>query len=319
MSGSKQSSYLEGVEQREMIDRRIGGKPDVAMIGNSMLGTRIDKNLIREISGDERVIVLTEGNTFTPIWFLTLKQLCEAPTPPKVVVIFFRDRFLTWPGFRFDEISESFALGLMGDHRSPAVLEYFADGGDDSWGGELVRLRKLMAEPDVAMNDRVSDMAMDLTKLENGKDERSEAMNERFSLGNLRHDVPDDLGEELESLDQVTMNGYTSPTEFAVALEDSLLPEMVKLTKEKNIQLIFFRVKRRPDADTGMLPDTEALDQYLADMRTWLEARDVVFMDGNDSAEFTLKDYADGDHISKKARPAFTRWFWKELQPYLDR
>ncbi len=313
-----QESFEKGEEQMEVVRKRMRSSPGVVLIGNSMLNSRVDKKLLREISGSFHAEALTEGNTFSPVWYLTMKEVAQSEEPPRVMVIFFRDRFLTWPGFRFNETGEAFARGMMAGDEDPLVTKLFATGEEPGLKDDFAELKDVLKEADGEGVDQIESLAMDLTKISSDKDERREAMNRRFSMENLRSDVPDDLGDEIESQNEVTMNGYTNPAEFSRALKNSLLPDMVRLAKENGVRLIVYRVKRRPDMDSGLRASSESLERYLRDLNEWLGERDVLFLDENASTEFTVEDYADGDHISRNVRPAFTRWFWSQLLPHLE-
>ena len=307
--------FEEGADQREAILKRLGRGQDTVLIGNSMLGSRIDRSLLRQEASPTRADLLKEGNTFSLIWYLTLQEVCATPeaSRPKVAVIFFRDRFLTWPGFRCNANGIAYAEGLAGGGPLPEAVMRRVNGplGD----ANLVQssLAYLKSPSDDAVT-KLSDWALDATRLAGGKAERREYMNERFALGSLRHDLPTDVGTELLADGEVTMNGYSTPERFADALESSFLPSMVKMAADANVRLVIFRVMRRPEADGMPEGSGEALDAYLHDLRAYADANGVLFIDENDSMPFSIDDYADGDHISDDSRAEYTRWFWRTLQ-----
>ncbi|QQL46008.1 hypothetical protein [Sulfuriroseicoccus oceanibius] len=306
--------FDEGTEQRETMLKRLGRSQDVVLIGNSMLGSRIDRHLLRQEAAPLRADLLKEGNTFSLVWYLTLREVCATSEAkrPKVAVIFFRDRFLTWPGFRSNDNGIAFAEGLAGGGPLSEEVMRRVDGTLGDANALESSLAYLKSPSDAAVT-RVSDWALDATRLAHGKEERREYMNERFSLGNLRHDLPADVGSELLTDGEVMMNGYTTPEKFADALEGSFLPAMVEMAREANVQLVFFRVMRRPEKN-GMPEQSESLDQYLSDLRAYAGQQGVLLIDENDTMPFSVSDYADGDHVSDESRPAYTRWFWQTLE-----
>jgi len=314
------SNFVEqGRTHTKDLAKRISRAQHIAFVGNSMLGTRIDKDTINELAKPREVAILKEGNTFSAVWYLGIKQIIESPTPPKNVVVFFRDRMLTWPTFRLNDNAVEFLQGMMESNGvDPLVDRYLPAEGEDNDGffNELEAIHARVTEPNDAMITRIEDLALDVTKIEKDKDKRRFAMSERFSMENLRHDLPADIQDEVTTMSTVSSDGYETPNDFHDALAESLLPAMVNLCRENGVRLILVRVKRRPDAK-GYRESSPELDQYISDLSKWLAERDVPFIDAAPISPFTEADYADGDHVSAESRPAYTRWFWKQLTPHL--
>lgn len=284
-----------------------------------MLGTRIDKDTINQLAEPRKVAILKEGNTFSTVWYLGIKQIITSPTPPKNVVVFFRDRTLTWPSFRLNDSTVEFLHGMMETSGiDPLIEHYLPPEGDEDDGflNEIESIHARVTEPNDEMITRMEDVALDVTKITEDKYERRFAMSKRFSMENLRHDLPADIGDEVTTMSTVSSDSYETPNDFHEALKESLLPAMVDLCHENGVRLIVVRVKRRPDA-TGYRESSEDLDQYISALSEWLAARDVAFIDASPISPFTEADYADGDHVQAESRPAYTRWFWKQLAPHL--
>jgi hypothetical protein len=71
-------------------------------------------------------------------------------------------------------------------------------------------------------------------------------------------------------------------------------------------------VQRRPVG--GRPPEQPpALRAYVADLRRYVEARGHLFHDDTGDPALTLDMYDDGDHVSRQARPRYTRNFYERL------
>ena len=92
-------------------------RPDVVLIGDSMLDSRIDARLLEDrLGGGQRVELLWNGGAASACWYLMLKNYVVASgIHPRRCCIFFRDRLLTAPSFRTTGIFRSYFESLMHD------------------------------------------------------------------------------------------------------------------------------------------------------------------------------------------------------------
>jgi hypothetical protein len=79
------------------------------------------------------------------------------------------------------------------------------------------------------------------------------------------------------------------------------------------MRLLFVRVLRRT-VDGQPRPESEAMRQYVADMRAWLAERGAVLVDDRDDPAFATIRYDDGDHIARVDRERYTELFWERLK-----
>jgi hypothetical protein len=71
--------------------------PEVVLMGNSMLDEAVSRRQFEYLTG-KRTLKLAKGGSASAAWYLTLKNaVFNAPTTPKMVVILFRDLYLTSP------------------------------------------------------------------------------------------------------------------------------------------------------------------------------------------------------------------------------
>ncbi|MGB0930745.1 MAG: hypothetical protein ACPGVB_08215, partial [Chitinophagales bacterium] len=90
-------------------------QPDIVLLGNSMVGRNVNHILLQSIL-KRKVSKFALGGSSSRWWYLMTKNVIAKTTPPpKVMVLFFRDHFLTDPKYMLN-----FANQLMN--------EYFYEG-----------------------------------------------------------------------------------------------------------------------------------------------------------------------------------------------
>jgi hypothetical protein len=282
-------------------------KPQILLIGDSMLYTRLDLEALRQRATGHRISEYSVGGTATAAWYLYFKNvLLAAKRPPKTVVIFFRDDLWTQPhlrttGARRDHLME-LSRDLAGDL---SIVPGFAS---DSWSldtlpGHLypvVNFRNYLRQ-------RLVLLTQDIVTGTGSKYPLLKARREMFDLGNLRADLPAELpdaaGDGSEAL------------EFDA--EGTFLPGFFQLAREHGIRLVFYRVKRRPELN-GMREETPELSRYIDGLRGWLEGQGGRLVDESGDPALTLDLYLDGDHLRESARPGWTKRFWDRLEPVIE-
>ena len=93
--------------------------------------------------------------------------------------------------------------------------------------------------------------------------------------------------------------------DFAENVDRSLLPEFIRVAERAGIRLGFIRVQRRPGPD-GPPVQSDELQRYVHDLRSYLEARGVYYGDDYGDPLLSLDRYADGDHLRPDARIPYT-------------
>jgi len=110
---------------------------------------------------------------------------------------------------------------------------------------------------------------------------------------------------------------YTSDKlNFEKQLPNSFLPEIVRLCKENNVQLILVRMKtlRYPTAES----EPRALAAYITALRDYLDQNDVILLDfSHDDRLLASEDFLDSVHMSAVGKAKFTSMLAEALKPYL--
>jgi len=123
--------------------------------------------------------------------------------------------------------------------------------------------------------------------------------------------------EKLRPMTDADMAVEQAQADFAENLPTSILPELIRLAKSRGVRLAFVRVQRRPRADGPPL-QPKALQQYVADLRAYLESEGALFIDDTGNPAFTLDWYKDGDHTLGSKRREYTERFATTAAPLFE-
>ena len=75
-------------------------KPDIILLGNSMLGNGVEQVMFEREIGQKSMVVWLGGSN-SAWWYLVVKNvIAQSNFKPKYLVVFFRDNFLTLPHYR---------------------------------------------------------------------------------------------------------------------------------------------------------------------------------------------------------------------------
>lgn len=292
---------------QERYNKAARRRPDVVMIGNSMLNTRVDKKLFDALAEPNSIAYVAEGGTRSMVWYFNLKNFA-APLepPPKVVLIFYRDYDFTSPWLHLDGERLDTARTFM----KPEDEELLAFAR--KLGGIAPRTAfdaYLPEQASLEIRDRINDLAIDTGAIgwgRTGDTELQEHLNQLFDFQNLRSDVFD-AGAAANDI---------VPTDtklFTVDPSKNLLERFNATAKERGIRLVFYRVKRRPNTRNVVEQDSE-LRAYTAAFRTWAESQGHLLIDETDDPRLLLSMYHDGDHLGKAAMEEYTRMFLERVK-----
>ena len=287
-------------------------KPDLVLIGDSMLDSRIDAGLLADRLGDDhRVEILWNGGAASACWYLMLKNYVVASEiHPTRCCIFFRDRLLTDPSFRTGGIFRSYFESLMHDDE-PAIRTVLGKKiSPDEKGLERLTtwLYPLNARRHV-YQEAIGHMMFGVAAPRRHDAKKLERLvNKTFDVAKMRGEV---MAEASDVSETVVKPFDPSPRK-------SFLPYMVETAAQAKVPLCFARVKRHPDLN-GQRPESEELRLYIRDLRAWLESHGCVLIDDTDDPSFTPDMYlkAKDDHIGPWAKERSTEIYAEKLRPLL--
>jgi hypothetical protein len=276
--------------------------PAYVIIGDSMAG-RIDPDVLTALA-QALVAPGLENASGSAYWYLVLKNyVVESGIRPRLVVIFFRDTNLTDITFRLDGPYRT-TLDHVARDAEPELNEAIAARTRGPWHGLHRAVDRAYAA------DRAREWMDPIVKAwparavagHAGASALLERANALFTLDRLRPMAQADI----ESAD-------TREADLASHVPASVLPLMLAAAREHGLRLCFVRVLRRP-VDGQPPPESPALGRYVRDLREFVTRGGAVFLDDRDEPALAGLAYADGDHIARDARDAYTRRFWTRIQ-----
>lgn len=307
----------QGTAQRQPFDERPlraleKSRPRVVLIGDSMLETRIVQKQIDQLAG-ERWEVLAQPGSSSAIWYLMMKNLIAVQSPsPRVVILFFRERQLTRPAQRTTGGYRKTIESYMSN--SEPVVEKLLETSNQREQTRLERIAMALYPVQWRQEkwrDRLQNRALDLVASSRDFQKIRDDTKEVFKLRNLRQDT----GEDFESEERAKRVLDPSHEEFGTAITDSFLPAILKIAREKNIHLIFFRVKGKPPTDGRSPSQPGEFEVYNRELRDYLEKAGAQYVDEIQNADVTLKFYGSDDHVAPAMMKEYTELFWRDMSP----
>lgn len=289
-------------------------RPRGVLIGDSMLGSRIDPPTLNALAG-ERWEVLAQPGGSSAIWFLMMKNLIavQAP-PPRTVIIFFRDRQITLPAHRTDggyrKTIESY---MRGDEPKVEALLRATAGRQRSWRQRLALAMYPVQWRREAWQDNVQRWSLDLVASSREYGKIRDDTRDIFGLQNLRQDSGLDFEREEGGPKGLDPDDH----EFAAAVEESFLPAILGIARQKNIQLVLFRVKRQPRTADGAVKQSSTYPAYQEALRAYVEKAGAKFVDETIDPDVTLSFYGSDDHVAPAMMKPYTELFWRKVGPQL--
>jgi hypothetical protein len=287
------------------IARLRAKQPDLVLIGDSMLPSRINSDLLEKELGCS-VAMLWKGGAASAWWYLAFKNyVVAARVHPKAVCIFFRDRLLTSGTLRTTGIFRQPLESAMHDHE-PAVRLVL---GEDAVPGTGLEKWTTLLYPwngrRYVQHEKLSWLALrTVTETGHGARHLERRVNDVFDVNQLRRGVTEST--ELPG---------TEATPFDANPAQNFLPHLVEVAARARIRLIFVRTKRHPEPD-GYVAQSDSLVRYMAELRNWLENHHCTLIDDTENDAFTpdmfLKE--KDDHLGAWAKSRSTKIYADEFR-----
>jgi len=284
---------------------------DMVLIGDSMLhyGVNFDK---LSVALNEDILNIDLPGSGSTLWYLIIKNnIAEADTPPGYLVIFYRDSELTVPGLRvkgkyleqIDEYASNNEDLLIQyaylNQMNPVELaaEKYLPPFNYRW--------KIRAHLDsyirYGLPGVVLECSTDCTDL---------AMVRVFGDDNLE---PGILSNAIDAADNYL---YTPKAlDFDNQIDISFLPEIIRMCKEKNIQLIAVHMKTLHVARNPSV--AKSVDEYNKKLDEYFQDNGVIHLDFSHDARLTENLFKDSLHFNDEGRQVFTKMLAEELSPYV--
>ncbi|MFN8384010.1 MAG: hypothetical protein U0V02_18895 [Anaerolineales bacterium] len=272
-------------------------QPQIVLLGDSTLNLGVDSDALAQQTGKSVYSIGIPGSA-SALWYLILKNnIAEAAYKPEYVLVVFRNTILTAPGYRVH--GSYFKL----------VDEYAARN-------EPVFIEKsfvnLMNPLEVAA-EKYLPLYVFRSDLRNGID------------GNIRYFAPPLLGcdenctdfalgeiftgADLEPKALVDAVGaaesllYTDELmDFDAQVNESYLPDMIRIAHENNIKLVFVRIKVESEFEN--LPEHE---NYLNSLRQYLKEQGAFLLDYGSDPRIAPNLLRDPLHLTEEGKSVFTQ------------
>lgn len=278
-------------------------RPEYVFLGDSMLNSRIDGPYLSKLLDGRRVSVLAPGGSATARWYLALKNyVIPCGVRPRVVFVFFRDRYFSQPLLRTDgRYRREMEASMQADEPVVRRLLDRSPGVGPGLSQFVERLYPVM-ELRATVREDLRKMAATSVSSKAEREALIEQTNASFGIQHLRPDLPSELtfAEEEQS----------GP--FSSAPDASFLPHLLELAGRNRLRLCLVRVKRRPNEGNIRTQDPD-LRGYVAALKSYVQGSGHYFYDETDDATLTLASYQDGDHLHEEARNSYTQHFRRRL------
>lgn len=280
--------------------RRI--QPKYVLIGDSMLGSRIDPRHLSYVIQQQAWWVMQPG-TGPAYWYLALKNVVlGADVRPKVVFVFFRDFNMTDVMFRLDD-QFRWSVDTVAGPTEPELDRAVARRLEGTWYrvpralDAVYGYRPVREAADQALRRWPPRLLAGPAHAETLQSH----LNTMFALEKLRPALAADMA-----------SGDSELGDFHRMLPRSILPDLIALARDNGITLCLVRVQRRPGPDAPP-PQSAVLQRYVADLRTYVERNGAVFHDDTGDPDYPLDWYTDGDHMAGRHRQRYTELFAQKL------
>ena len=286
-------------------------KPDLILLGDSIAEENVDMNMLSEQTG-LKSYRMAFGGSASAMWYLAIKNnVVTASYHPKYLVILFRDSEMTAPGYRVQ--GKLFAaLDEMGTPEDSIVIErsylttmnplekiaeiYFPPYGFRMSFRNMVDAHAYIL-PYLAL--RCGKRCVDAATL---------------SVFNFRNNAAaDQVGGSLDQEENLLYSPRA--LDFDSQVNASFLPDILRLCRENNIQLILVRAKSARFPSPAAEP--RGLADYLSHFKTYVEANGAWFVDISGDTRVSLDEFIDSYHVKPVAQARYTQMFIDGLMSVL--
>jgi len=282
-------------------------RPDLVLVGNSLLKAAVDAERLSELTGLRTVKACSDGSA-SLWWYLYVKNVAvQTEHRPRYVGILFRDTFLTEPAFRVTSMYQKPIRRLMTDHEPLAEQLSYAGTVVDHVNSPLSWVPR---EARNWLNYKIEKRVEDLLDVPRGKGRP--ALKRVFAQDKMTAGLYDEF--QLGYEDQSDPAGY----DFDARVQTSYLPHIVRLLEDRGITPVFIRAKRRRDLKPGAEPPEVAA--YVARLRRYVTERGALWIDFTHDARLKPEHFGAGDHLTQTdGRRQFMEILAAELPPMVAR
>lgn len=277
--------------------------PQIVLLGDSTLMLGVDEDLLEARTGTS-VYNMGQLGSASAMWYLLLKNnIVESSYKPQYVVVVFRNSILTAPDFRvqgnyftrLDEYARKNEPFFI--QTSYVKLMNPLEIAAESYFPLYVVRSRLRESAEAKLRYLGTGLVgCDQTCTDN-------ALEKTFAAEDFE---PQALEDALNSADTLLYTDYHM--DFHARLNDSYLPELIRLARENNIKIIFVRIKVEVNSDSP------ALSGYLRSLSAYFKENNVDYFDFGDDPRLAHDLFQDPVHLNEKGKLLFTQLLADELK-----
>ncbi|EDY18021.1 hypothetical protein CfE428DRAFT_4451 [Chthoniobacter flavus Ellin428] len=288
-------------------------RPDGVLLGDSMLASRINPEALRKVSNVPCALLPYPGSG-TALWFLVTKNIVAAQShPPHWMIIFFRDKQLTMPAHRTGErYRDGLEMCMQGDEPLFHSILAITQRDTEPWTEHLVDGFYILQRKRKDWQTKVQYGAL---KAVAGRPERAPV---REAAARIFKPTYSQTEKEAISARDGEVSLDIESHDFQANVAQSFLPAILEVAQRSHIQLLFYRVKRRPKDSHTPSVDKPNLQKYAQALREYLSARGALLVDETTDPEVTFAYYSSDDHVQDSMMAPYTKLFWNKVRPVLD-
>lgn len=309
--------------------------PDYIFIGNSILYTRIDNELFNKALGKKMAgYQLALGGAGPTQWYLWFKNsVIGSGVRPKAVFLYFIRNELTTLEANLNQPDKRLLLEKSSVGEELVLKQIIAKNSTlkERFHKTLLKLYPIqLRQPE--FNWIIDSLALlptipiylqlQIDKIispQNVSKEdiqaslharqklKQQIKNQLFTTSQWRVRYPDEW--------TVQENKTTQQQTFAQQLQNSLLPEILKLAKKHQINLVFIKAKLKPNHE-GTREMTADAAQYATDLNRYITEQGFALHDFSQDKKIHHYHYVDESHIASKYKDFYINNFITTLPQY---
>ena len=296
------------------LERLAQANPEGVLLGDSMLGSRIDGAVLSRAAAAPWVSLPYPGGG-SAAWYLAMKNLVALQSPPpRWAVIFFRDRQLTLPRYATEgRMLPRLEAVMRGAEPELDRVLAAAAPRQLNWMERFAQAAYPLQKHRTEWQEKVRGAALDIAARGGPTVPIALEAERTFDVTHLRGDI----GAFADNAD--AMHNALDPDghEFTAMVGKSFLPLIAGIARDHGLRLLFFRIKHRPPAEGATVADSPGLAAYLGEFREWCAKSGAIFVDEKDDAEIGPAYYGGDDHVREVMMAPYTGHFWKKFGPLL--
>ncbi|HVN15266.1 MAG TPA: hypothetical protein VMT73_05955, partial [Anaerolineales bacterium] len=282
--------------------------PAMVLLGDSLLTKDVDAPQIQNALGLSTYKLDIPGSS-SALWYLITKSnIVPAGSPPRYLIVLFRDTILTAPTFR-----------TTGPYFG--MIDKFAAPTDT-----LLTQRAYLADLNL-LQPAMEEYLPLYTYRSQMRDSLDAALRHTVpALTGCDHDCAD--GAMQDALGDIAPQAYAASIvqaeqvlyaneelNFSAQVNRSFLPEIIQLAQSRGIQLIFVR------APTNIFPNEaskpKGLETYIIDLKDYLAAKQIPMIDLSHVKGIGPAQFVDPHHMTLEGKAIFTQALAEALKGYV--